>query len=98
MLATSYYSQNLIFPNNYRKPSTELSWSTLIMANDNRLQSVLVAKDELIADLRIELARKNDAIKRAEGEKKELETKMLETKVDALETRIARLNSLLLYK
>ena len=68
------------------------------MANDNRLQPVLVAKDELIADLRIELARKNDAIKRAEGEKKELETKMLETKVDALETRIARLNSLLLYK
>ena len=70
----------------------------VVMANDNRLQPVLVAKDELIADLRIELARKNDAIKRAEGEKKELETKMLETKVDALETRIARLNSLLLYK
>ena len=48
------------------------------MANDNPLQPVLVAKDEIIADLRIELARKNDVINKAEEKNNELEAKMLE--------------------
>ena len=50
------------------------------MANDNPLQPVLVAKDVIIADLKTELARKNDVINKAEENNKELEAKLLEAK------------------